>query len=115
MTASNPILSILVATDLTAGSADAVRAAADLAIVTGARLHVIHGHAEPSMLSGGRDLLTVQRQVHVKRAELIDMIQGLAHRRTEIASARSSNKRAVLMRVKSGQNTKFVAVPVARG
>ncbi len=35
--------------------------------------------------------------------------------RTEIASARSSNKRAVLMRVKSGDNTKFVAVPVARG
>ncbi len=35
--------------------------------------------------------------------------------RTEIASARSSNKRAVLMRVKSGENTKFVAVPVARG
>jgi serine protease Do len=35
--------------------------------------------------------------------------------RTEIASARSANKRAVLMRVKSGENTKFVAVPVARG
>ena len=35
--------------------------------------------------------------------------------RTEIASARSSNKRAVLMRVKSGESTKFVAVPVARG
>ena len=35
--------------------------------------------------------------------------------RTEIASARSSNKRAVLMRVKSGENTKFVAVPVTRG
>jgi nucleotide-binding universal stress UspA family protein len=88
MTASNPILSILVATDLTAGSTDPLRAAADLAIVTGARLHVIHGHAEPSMLSGGRDLLTVQRQVHAKRAALIDMIQGLAHPRTEIASAR---------------------------
>jgi serine protease Do len=35
--------------------------------------------------------------------------------RTEIASARTSNKRAVLMRVKSGQNTKFVAVPLGRG
>jgi serine protease Do len=35
--------------------------------------------------------------------------------RQEIASARSANKRAVLMRVKSGDNTKFVAVPLARG
>jgi len=35
--------------------------------------------------------------------------------RKEIASARSSNKRAVLMRVKSGDNTKFVALPIGRG
>jgi serine protease Do len=32
--------------------------------------------------------------------------------RKEIASARDNNKRAVLMRVKSGDNTKFVALPV---
>jgi len=35
--------------------------------------------------------------------------------RKEIASARTGNKRAVLMRVKSGDNTKFVALPVGRG
>jgi len=35
--------------------------------------------------------------------------------RKEIASARTSNKRAVLMRVKSGDNTKFVALPIGRG
>src|SRR5690242_20687864 len=35
--------------------------------------------------------------------------------RKEIASARSGNKRAVLMRVKSGDNTKFVALPIGRG
>jgi serine protease Do len=35
--------------------------------------------------------------------------------RTEIASARSGNKRAVLMRVKSGDGTKFVALPLGRG
>jgi len=35
--------------------------------------------------------------------------------RKEIDDARSSNKRAVLMRVKSGANTKFVAVPIGRG
>jgi serine protease Do len=35
--------------------------------------------------------------------------------RTEIASARSGKKRAVLMRVKSGDNTKFVALPLGRG
>jgi serine protease Do len=32
--------------------------------------------------------------------------------RKEIASARSDKKRAVLMRVKSGDNTKFVALPI---
>jgi serine protease Do len=35
--------------------------------------------------------------------------------RKEIASARSNNKRAVLMRVKSGDNTKFVALPIGKG
>jgi serine protease Do len=35
--------------------------------------------------------------------------------RNEIASARSGKKRAVLMRVKSGDNTKFVALPIGRG
>ena len=32
--------------------------------------------------------------------------------RKEISDARSGGKRAVLMRVKSGENTKFVAVPL---
>jgi serine protease Do len=35
--------------------------------------------------------------------------------RKEIASARNGKKRAVLMRVKSGDNTKFVALPIGRG
>jgi serine protease Do len=35
--------------------------------------------------------------------------------RKVIASARSDGKRAVLMRVKSGDNTKFVALPMGRG
>jgi serine protease Do len=35
--------------------------------------------------------------------------------RSVIASARSDGKRAVLMRVKSGDNTKFVALPLGRG
>jgi len=35
--------------------------------------------------------------------------------RKEIASARSDKKRAVLMRVKSGDNTKFVALPIGNG
>ena len=35
--------------------------------------------------------------------------------RKEIASARSGKKHAVLMRVKSGDNTKFVALPIGNG
>jgi serine protease Do len=35
--------------------------------------------------------------------------------RKELASAHSEKKRAVLMRVKSGDNTKFVALPIGRG
>jgi serine protease Do len=35
--------------------------------------------------------------------------------RKELASARNDKKRAVLMRVKSGDNTKFVALPISRG
>jgi serine protease Do len=35
--------------------------------------------------------------------------------RTVIASARSEGKRSVLLRVKSGDNTRFVALPVGRG
>ncbi len=35
--------------------------------------------------------------------------------RKELASARNEKKRAVLMRVKSGDNTKFVALPIGRG
>jgi len=35
--------------------------------------------------------------------------------RKEIASARTEGKRSVLMRVKSGNNSKFVALPVGRG
>jgi serine protease Do len=35
--------------------------------------------------------------------------------RKEIASARSDKKHAVLMRVKSGDNTKFVALPIGKG
>jgi serine protease Do len=35
--------------------------------------------------------------------------------RKELASARNDKKRAVLMRVKSGDNTKFVALPIGRG
>ena len=35
--------------------------------------------------------------------------------RTVIASARSEGKRSVLVRVKSGDNTRFVALPVGRG
>ncbi|MDI3471100.1 MAG: hypothetical protein OJF62_003163 [Pseudolabrys sp.] len=35
--------------------------------------------------------------------------------RKEIASARSGKKHAVLMRVKSGDNTKFVALPIGKG
>jgi nucleotide-binding universal stress UspA family protein len=88
MAAAPPILSILVATDLSDNSVEAIRAAADLAIVTGARLHVIHAYEEPSVLSGGRDLLTVQRQVHSKRAELYDVIQQISGRRLDVASAR---------------------------
>ena len=35
--------------------------------------------------------------------------------RKELASARDEKKRAILMRVKSGENTKFVALPIGRG
>jgi serine protease Do len=35
--------------------------------------------------------------------------------RKELTSARNDKKRAVLMRVKSGDNTKFVALPIGRG
>jgi len=35
--------------------------------------------------------------------------------RTVLASARSEGKRSVLVRVKSGENTRFVAMPVGRG
>jgi serine protease Do len=35
--------------------------------------------------------------------------------RKELASAQNDKKRAVLMRVKSGDNTKFVALPIGRG
>jgi serine protease Do len=35
--------------------------------------------------------------------------------RKTIASARTDGKRTVLMRVKSGDNTRFVALPVGRG
>ena len=35
--------------------------------------------------------------------------------RKEIASARTEGKRTVLLRVKSGDNTRFVALPVGNG
>jgi serine protease Do len=35
--------------------------------------------------------------------------------RKQLASAKTEKKRAVLMRVKSGDNTKFVALPLGRG
>ena len=35
--------------------------------------------------------------------------------RKAFADARSSGKRTILLRVKSGDNTRFFAVPVARG
>jgi len=35
--------------------------------------------------------------------------------RTVITDARSEGKRSVLVRLKSGENTRFVALPVGRG
>jgi serine protease Do len=35
--------------------------------------------------------------------------------RTVIASARSEGKRSVLVRLKSGENTRFVALPIGQG
>lgn len=88
MIGAKRIESILVATELKRESADLVRAAADLAIVTGAKLHVVHAHQEPSILSGEGDLLAVQRQVHRKRAKLLGGVIGSTTSRVDLASAR---------------------------
>lgn len=75
MSDTQKIRSILIATDLTQHSVDTIRHAAELAIAASARLHVIHVHEEPSPLSGEpKDILTIQRQVHEKRAELHDLL-----------------------------------------
>jgi serine protease Do len=43
------------------------------------------------------------------------MVSTPADVRNGIASARTDGKRSVLVRVKSGDNTRFVALPVGRG
>jgi universal stress protein E len=66
------IRSIVVAVDLGPGTVETLRHTSDLATATGAVVHVVHAHDEPSVLSADRGLLNAQRQVHEKRALLHD-------------------------------------------
>lgn len=72
MISSLPIRSILVATDLTEGSDELVRTAAEFAAVAGAELNIVHALEGISSLAGGRDVLTVQRTIHEKSRMLHD-------------------------------------------
>ncbi len=83
------IRSILIATDMTHRSVDAIRNAAELAITANARLHVVHAHEEPAAFSADpKDNLTIQRHVHEKRVELDDLLKELLPPATELGSVR---------------------------
>lgn len=89
MSASHSIQSILVATDLSDRSAEAVKGAAEIAAATGAGLHVVHAYEEPSVLSGAsREVLDVQRAVHEKRIELHEFVQSLLPSTAKVDSVR---------------------------
>jgi nucleotide-binding universal stress UspA family protein len=89
MNVSHPIHSILLATDLQESSDVTIQSAAQLAAASGAKLHVIHAHEEPSRLSQEpRDLLYIQRQVHDKRKDLLEIVNANTVPGTEIGSVR---------------------------
>jgi serine protease Do len=87
---------------LTLAPADRVGANDTGVVVTG---------VDPSGVAAGHGFSTgdVILEVSGKR------VSSPADVRKELAGARNEKKRAVLMRVKSGDNTKFVALPIGRG
>ena len=83
------IRSILIATDMTHRSVDAILNAAELAITANARLNVVHVHEEPAALSGEpNDVLSVQRQIHEKRGELHDLVREVVPGSTQLGTVR---------------------------
>ena len=61
-------------------------------------------------------LLTSQIDKHsVSKYNFVPYINTPAEVRKEINEARSGGKRTVLMRIKKGDSTRFVALPVGRG
>jgi serine protease Do len=87
---------------LTLAPADRVGASDSGVVVTG---------VDPSGVAAGHGFSTGDVILEVSGKQ----VSTPADVRKELASARNDKKRAVLMRVKSGDNTKFVALPIGRG
>ena len=87
---------------LTLAPADRVGANENGVVVTG---------VDPSGVAAGHGFSTGDVILEVSGKQ----VSTPADVRKQLASARNEKKRAVLMRVKSGDNTKFVAVPIGRG
>ena len=89
MATAKPALSILVATDLSSGAMEALHSAIAVARSTGAELHVMHAHETPFPRSErGRDLVTVQREVREKRADLATLLTNEVPSDVTVASSR---------------------------
>jgi serine protease Do len=87
---------------LTLAPADRVGANVSGVVVTG---------VDPSGVAAGHGFSTGDVILEVSGKQ----VSTPADVRKELASARNEKKRAILMRVKSGDNTKFVALPIGRG
>src|SRR5690606_17150141 len=68
-------------------SAEVVRAGADIALATGARLHVVHALEDTSVLTdeSGSE---VQRKLQGRRLELLGAVIGVTRKRVDLASVR---------------------------
>jgi nucleotide-binding universal stress UspA family protein len=87
MTPTGRLESILVATDLTENSQEALKCAGDLAMASGAKLYVIHAEEAPG-LADDRDVLTLQRQVHTTRMSLMDALAEILPPTIAVEAAR---------------------------
>lgn len=88
MIQNGPVTSILLATDLGASAPSDLRNASELALASGAKLHVVHVH-EPAMISGeSGEMLAVQTRVHEKRGMLLDLVAANAIPSAEVGNVR---------------------------
>lgn len=82
------IQTVLAATDLTPASEDVLRAAAGLAELLGASLHVVHALETPALPGVAESVLDVQARTHQARRDLKEHCASALRRGVEVRSAR---------------------------